>query len=486
MLSYQIRYSITCCFFLFLFQYSALPAQSIIHGDFWRKQAIEDVIKPWTQHAIDKEFGAYYSFLERDWQPFNGNEKYPGMIARHLFSYSVAYMLSGNETYMQQAEQTYDYLISKGWDKRYGGWYTELDRKGEVQDASKDLFMQTYAITGLAMYYLLTKDKEVEDYIDRSIDMLEEHAWDTQGRGGYVSALHQDLSIKESDKAFSPQLAPLSGYLLYLYAATRDQKYLTMSERILQTVLNHMTDEKSGWIMERYDQNWQPLAERNDWMNTGHNIEVAWMLMRLYDLTGKEEYKLKATQLNERLLSYAYNPKIGIWYHKVNVADATQHSNDSPWWVQAYGNMFQLYMYHSSGNLQYLQHFREGANFWNEHLMDSTYGGAYLSAMADGSVANDKKAVRTKTSYHSMEHGLLNYLYLDVWVNHGSVSLHYYIKEASARKLYPLPIEEMDYEIEEVMINGKKWEQINYQDGFVILPQQANQRVRVVVKLAKN
>ncbi len=462
-------------------QYTTLFSQSLIQGEFWKQQAMDEIIEPWTQNALDEDYGAYHSFLERDWQVSGGDHKFPGMIARHLFSYAVAFMLSGEEKYLKQADETYDYLISKGWDKQYGGWYNELDRQGAVLDASKDLFMQAYAITGLTMYYLVTRDSTVKTYIDRSIKLLEKHAWDKQG-GGFVSALNQDLSVKNYEKAFSPQLAPLSGYLLYLYTATRDPQYLEMSERILQTVLDNMTHQVSGWVMERYDRDWQPIAGKNDLMNTGHNIELAWTLMRLYDLTGKKYYLDLARKMNERLLRYAFNQENGIWYHKVEIVDARNHTNDSPWWVQAYGNMYQLYMYHNSGDLQYLQNFRKGAQFWNQHFMDSTYGGAFLSVMADGSIHKGQKAVRTKTSYHAMEHALLNYLYLNIWVNRASVSLHYSIEGADTRKLYPLPVEELNYEIEEVLVEGDPWEEINYQEGYITLPEDP-QRKHVIVRI---
>lgn len=473
---------LTLIFCILSGQYTTVFGQSITEGRYWKKQAIEDVIKPWTEHAIDHDYGAYHSFLDKEWKPFNGDHKFPGMIARHLFSYSVAYMLTGEDEYQLQAAVTYEYLITHGWDEQYGGWYTELDREGDVVDASKDLFMQTYAITGLAMYYLMTKDREVKTYVDQSIDILEKHAWDTLHGGGYIRALQQDLSVKNSDKVFSPQLAPLSGYLLYLYAATRDAQYLQMSERILQTVVDHMTDEESGWIMEGYDQQWKLLPQGNVWMNTGHNIEAAWMLMRLYDLTGKTAYQQQAMALNKKLLQYAFHPESGIWYHKLKVRDAHQHSEDSPWWVQAYGNMFQLYLYHSNGERAYLDNFRKGAEFWNSNFVDQALGGTYLSALADGSIDSGNKAVRTKTSYHAMEHGLLNYLYLDIWANHESITLYYFITSTNDETLYPLPIEEMAYEIEKVLINGKLWKQVNQKEGYISLPPEENQRVEVSLR----
>jgi cellobiose epimerase len=319
--------------------------QDLMSGNYWKQQVIQDVLAPWTKYARDEQFGAFHTHLDKDWVVAERQEKYPGMIARHLFSYAVGYHLTGDQNYLELARETFKYLIKNGWDHQFGGWFHELDRSGQAVNMDKDMFMHAYAITGLAMYYIVTRDTEVKEYLDWSIDFLEKYAWDKENGGGYFQRLNRDFSIQKSNKVFSPQLAPVSGYLLYLYAATREKKYLHKSEEILEITLSHMKDKKSGWIMEGYDRNWNPLEQMNQMMNTGHNVEVAWMLMRLYALTGKENYKIEALRLNEQLLKYAFDKETGIWYHKLSVDNPVNHSVDSPWWVQAYGNMFQLYLY---------------------------------------------------------------------------------------------------------------------------------------------
>lgn len=463
-----------------------IPAsgQDLMSGEFWKQQVMEDIIEPWTTHAYDHEHGAFHTYLSKDWEKGDRTEKYPGMMARHLFSYSVAYLLSGEEQNMNLARQTFEFMVKHGWDDTYGGWYQELDRAGKVLSMDKDMFMNAYAITGLAMYYIVTRDTSAKYYLDRSIDIFEKHAWDKQHNGGYVQSLNRDLSIKQSDKLFSPQLAPVSGYLLYLYAATHEEKYLKISERILDMVLENMKDEKSGWIMEGYERTWKPLEAMNEMMNTGHNVEVAWMLMRLYVLNGKESYRQEALRLNEKLLQYTFDSETGIWYHKLSVENPKIHSDDSPWWVQAYGNMFQLYMYVHLGKEEYLHNFQKGAVFWNNHFIDAKKGGAYLSVGKEGNIINGSKAVKTKTSYHSVENGLLNMLYLDYWINQKPITLYYHINDPAKEKFFPLLLEDNSYEITEVLIDGKSWKKTVQKDGSIKLPAKAG--YEMVIQVQKN
>ncbi|MDN3690493.1 AGE family epimerase/isomerase [Cyclobacterium jeungdonense] len=467
---------------IFFFSNHSSFAQDLMSGDYWKKQVIHDVLEPWTKFARDEEYGSFHTLLDKDWKVGEKQEKYPGMIARHLFSYSVGYHLTGDEKYLELASETFDYLIENGWDHQYGGWFYELDRSGNAVSLDKDMFMHAYAITGLAMYYIVTRDKEVKNYLDKSIDVMENHAWDDINGGGYFRRLNRDFSIINSDKVFSPQLAPVSGYLLYLYAATMEEKYLQKSEQLLEMTLARMKDRKSGWIMEGFDRNWNSLEQMNEMMNTGHNVEVAWMLMRLYAITGKENYKEEAMKLNEQLLKYAFDNETGIWYHKLRIDNPKMHSEDSPWWVQAYGNMFQLYLYALSDEGKSLCNFKKGATFWNNSFIDREKGGTYLSVDKHGNYINSSKAVVTKTSYHSVENGFLTMLYLDYWINEQPVSLYYNINSAATEKLFPLLLEDFNYDIKKVRIDRRGWKKIDQESGFIHLPQKTKYKMEVVLQ----
>jgi mannose/cellobiose epimerase-like protein (N-acyl-D-glucosamine 2-epimerase family) len=441
-------------FLLLVFLPGSLWSQDHLSGDFWKRQVEEEILEPWIAHTRDTAYGGYFSTLDRDWQPDTAGRQYPGMIARHLFSFSAAFMMSGNSEYLRHAGETFDYLVRYGWDNTHGGWFTALHRNGEVADDGKDLFMQTYAITGLAMYYLVTRNERVRSFLDRSIDFIEDKAWDRAHGGGYVHSLHRDGTIADSNKRFSPQLAPLSGYLLYLHSATREKKYLRMAERILDTVLEHMYDPSCGWILEGFDREWQPIEQENTWMNTGHNLEVAWMLLRLHRFNGRADYYTKALELSDRLIRHVFDPESGYWYHRAHVDDPSVRTGDCPWWVQAYGNMHMLYLHRATGDSKYLDYFSRGAAFWNQHFVDHASGGAFLSVDPAGLPLDARKAVATKTSYHSVEHGLLNWLYLDLWVHRKEVTLYYFPAYRKTGAWYPMPVEELFFRSEAVGIDG--------------------------------
>lgn len=446
-----------------------------LQGEFWRRQALQDVLESWTRYARDETHGAFHTTLGHDWTPEGDTMKYPGMIARHLFSYAAAYLLEGRDDHLDRARKIFTYLICNGWDPQYGGWYTSLHPNGEVAHDGKDLFMNTYAITGLAMYWLVTRDTAAEVYLRKSIEFIESNAWDREFGGGYVSSLFRDGRVNDSAKRFSPQLAPLSGYLLYLYSVTRDPDYLSMAERILDTVMEHMYDAASGWILEGFDRSWQPIEAENHWMNTGHNLEVAWMLLRLYQFNGREQYLCQALELSQRLVKLAFDGERGYWYHRLRVDNPEERTGDCPWWVQAYGNMHMLYLFRQTGDSSYFHFFSQGARFWNSHFIDHQYGGAFLSVDPEGNPVDPRKAVATKTSYHSVEHGMINFLYLDFWTNRKGLTLNYDLNIHRTTKWYPLPIEDTSYKVKDLHINGKPSGGFNGRHGYVRLkPRNAN------------
>lgn len=453
-------------------------------GKFWVDQGINHILEPWTKNAIDTSHGTFHTFLDRQWKPYNQKEKYPGMLSRHVFSYSAGYLLTGNKKYLDKATELVDYIIRHGWDKKYGGWYNTLNQQGNVIDSSKDGFYQAYAVTGLAMYYLVTHDKQVLNYVERSHEILSNEAWDDK-YGGYYRELNRDLSVAKDNKSFSPQLAPVSGYLVYLYLATREDAYLQQMKKVMDLALNKMRKTGSPWVLERFDKEWNytysPKGDSTE-LNTGHNAEIIWMLLRLAEMNRDDTYRQQALHMAKVLYQFGFDEDSGIWYHRTGLEEPSVHSNSTPWWIQAYGNMLSLYLYHQTSKETYLKAFRKGADFWNNYLIDKTYGGAYLAVNSDGSIKKGDKAVRTKTSYHSLEHSLLNYLYADLWVHEKPVTMHFLIRNSQeGEKLYPLPIEDHNVTVRHVRIDGKAYNNYDAEKQFILLPEGSNLSVEVVL-----
>jgi mannose/cellobiose epimerase-like protein (N-acyl-D-glucosamine 2-epimerase family) len=462
-----------------------LPADSVERGAFWRRQGLKGVLPGWTRRGRDTTHGGFFANLDRSWERFGGSEKYPGMLSRHVYSYSAAYLLGGNPRHLDIARNTVDVLIEHGWDERYGGWYESISRQGAVTDSTKDLFMQIYAATGLTLYYAATHDERALRYVRRTNRLLERRAWDDE-HGGYVRTLNRDLSVRAARKDFTPQGAMLSGYLLTLYRATRDSSLLRQAERVMD-VLRRMRRPADGWVRERFARDWSfdASAPKNASVSVGHNVETAWLLLRMHALTGRPAYRDEALSLADSLHARAYHEATGAWRHTLPMP-AGAPPDTTPWWVQAYGNMFELTLYHETGRPEARARFREGARFWNEAFVDDRYGGTVLKAGLDGTLARGEKAVRTKTSYHALEHSLLTTLYLNLWVRPAATRLHFRIPDAEAGEvLYPSLVDASAARIRSVRVNGEPWSRYDADARTVRLPAADTARVEVVLAPAR-
>lgn len=455
----------------------------LLDGDTWKQQGLETVIPAWTKNAVDSTDGQFYAFLDREWNPYKEDTKYPGMMSRHLFSYSVAYMLSGEQRYLDKADKLFDYLIDRGWDQQYGGWYYALDPKGQAVDTKKDLFMNIYAATGLTMYYMVTHDETAMNYIQKTRTLLQQHAWDAQHKG-YYRILDREWNVTNANKVFTPQVAPVSGYLLYLYAATRDQQYVEQAEKLMALVSEHLQDPELGWIRESFDREWNPQAssKSQERINVGHNIEVSWMRLRLSAITGDSTYKQKAEQLYKKLHKYAATSQ-GAWLHKMPLTNPKEHGQTTPWWIQAYGDMLQLAMYQYGKHPESLEYYKKSAAFWNKGFVDEQYGGTVLSATLDGQIDRGDKAVRTKTSYHAMEHALLNHLSLNLWVQDQPVELYFHRNaESDSQPLCPLPIYDEEAAITKLSIDGETREVPGNAKKCIPLPDVSQGKIKVTIE----
>jgi|GEM_PF-3847003 hypothetical protein len=85
-----------------------------------------------------------------------------------------------------------------------------------------------------------------------------------------------------------------------------------------------------------------------------------------------------------------------------------------------------------------------------------------------------------KSAYHSMEHALFNYLYLALYVNKTKAALYFNLTaDTAGEKHYVNILENKAVIISSVEINGAAWNDFKSDEGYVILPEGKNMKVKV-------
>ncbi|MBA7585068.1 hypothetical protein ES708_27038 [subsurface metagenome] len=148
------------------------------------------------------------------------------------------------------------------------------------------------------------------------------------------------------------------------------------------------------------------------------------------------------------------------------------------WWIQIYGAFLQLQLYHVTQDEQYLENFRKTEFFYDRYFRDGEYGGVFLGVTPDGSfLGKGEKAGSWHTSYHDIEHGFLNYLYLNLFVNKKPVVLYFELD--GPKKHFVSPVDDPKVQITSVRINGKPWADFDTRERSITLP--AGKKLKVEV-----
>lgn len=461
--------------------------QKFMKGEFWRNQVLNDLIPYWYKHVRDEEHGAFYPNLSRDWQPKPPWDKMPPMISRQIFSFSTAYLLSGEEKYLEVARKAVDYLLKYGWDKKYGGWFASISQTGEPKGTGKGASTQLYSNVGLCQYYLVTGDERALSYVLKSVEILKTHAHDKEFDGYYI-ALNRDLSVADSSKAKHSHYG--QGSLMpNLILTTQDPAVISLSKHLADISIERMIDPVEGWIVgypTKFNRKWNYapyLVDGKESIYLGASSTAALYFLRLYHLTGKESYLKAGKALGNKLSRYGWDRERGAWLHSVEKEPPYRPAGIQKihWWIQIYGAFLQLQLYNVTQDEQYLENFRKTELFYDRYFRDHKYGGVFLGVNPDGSLlGNGDKAASWHTSYHEIEHGFLNYLYLNLYVNKQPVKLHF--KLDGPKKHFVSPVDDPKVQISGVRINGKPWTNFDAKERSITLP--AGKRMDVEVKLA--
>ena len=80
--------------------------------------------------------------------------------ARILWTFSSAYRVLKDSTYLETATYSFNYIFDKFIDRENGGTFRSVNAKGLPSDTRKQTYSQAFFIYALAEYYLASGDRK--------------------------------------------------------------------------------------------------------------------------------------------------------------------------------------------------------------------------------------------------------------------------------------------------------------------------------------
>lgn len=373
-------------------------------------------------------------------------------ISRMVYGFASAYMLTGNDGFLEGAELGTNYLrdhmrfFDQDDDLVY--WYhgVKVDGSKETKLLTSEfgddfqsipMYEQIYALAGPTQTYRITGDKRIMFDIEKTIDLFEKYYKDKNGVGYYshidpitLDAHAESLAHNKARKNWNSVGDHAPAYLINLYLATEDPKYADFLEYTFDTITKYFPDyDHSPFVQEKFFDDWskdQTWGWQQNRAVVGHNLKIAWNLMRMQSLKDKPEYIEFAKKIAEIMPKAGSDPQRGGWY---DVVERESTINGQPrfvwhdrkaWWQQEQAILAYMILYGILKNEDYKKLARESAAFYNTFFLDLDDGGVYFNTFANGMpylMGTERlKGSHSMSAYHSTELCYLSAVYTNLLI----------------------------------------------------------------------
>ncbi|GJQ32124.1 MAG: hypothetical protein HBSAPP04_09630 [Ignavibacteriaceae bacterium] len=453
---------------------------------------VDSCAKFWF-NSYDATYGGFYTNVDRQGNVITswGTNKKPLTQTRHAYAFSKAFMLTGNEVYLQKAQDALSFLYSKAWDNTNGGWYADLNRQGSPVSATaaKTAFDAHYALLGIASMYEATRDPLAESWFNKGYDLLENRYWDRGSSFGYYDQATYNFSSR-SGKSFNATVDALTTHLLLMTRLTGESRYRTKTDSVVLNILNRLVptmDNQQIGFAEEYNSDW--TVNQSETMTImGHVLKTAWVLGRAYRLNPDPAYITAARKLFNNVLQKGYDHLYGAPYKDFNRTTGQMllwgiQDSAKAWWQVEQAITGGLELWGITNEEQFLRTADESLNFFMNWFVDRVYGEVYENTMRRGGrVWGEHKGNGFKASYHSVELGYLTHLYAKIYVANQPFKLYYKFAPSILPRVVsvnPLLTPAGRIRITEVTLDGQPFTSFNAGDLTLNIPANTGGKFRV-------
>jgi len=383
-------------------------------------------------------------------------------ISRMVYGMASAYMLTGQDRFLEAAEKGTEYLRDHmrffDADENLVYWYHGIKVSGNREQKlltsefgddldSIPMYEQIYALAGPIQTYRATGDPRILDDAEKTVDLFDRFYLDRQ-QGGYFSHIDPIMLDPRAD-SLGPNRARKNwnsvgdhapAYLINLYLATGEPKYADFLVYTADTIAKYFPDvDESPFVQEKFFEDWskdQSWGWQQNRAVVGHNLKIAWNLMRIHHIRPSDTYVELARRIADTMPAVGSDQQRGGWYDMVErVAEPGEKFHKfvwhdrKAWWQQEQAILAYLILNGSLKDPEHLRYAREASSFYNAWFLDHDDGGVYFNVLANGLpylMGNERfKGSHSMSAYHSTELCFLSAVYTNLLITNQPLELHF-------------------------------------------------------------
>ena len=362
----------------------------------YKSELLEKVIPFWENHSKDGEFGGYFTCLDRHGNVFD-TDKFIWLQAREVWMFSsLCNNVEQKPDWLKMAEHGAEFLKKNAKDAD-GNWYFSLNQQGEPLIQPYNIFSDCFATMAFGQLYKATGNEEYAEIAKTTFHNILKKSDNPKGK---------------YNKAF-PGTRPLKGFSLpmILCNLSLEIEHLLEPELVKETidtciheVMEVFYDENSGLILE----NVNPDGSFSDsfegrLLNPGHAIEAMWFIMDLANRLNNKELMDKAVEILLRTLKYGWDEKYGGIFYFMDIKGNPPQQlewDQKLWWVHIETLISLIKAYYFTGNADCLEWFEKVHNYTWLHFADPEFPEWFGYLNRQGEVLLPLKGGKWKGCFH--------------------------------------------------------------------------------------
>ncbi|MCW5205397.1 AGE family epimerase/isomerase [Desulfobulbus sp. F5] len=494
--------------------------------DWWVKQihAIADFYLKAQFGDGPVDYKNYRTIITLDGKKQQDNYKQEtDTISRLVYGFASAYMLTGDERFLEGAEKGTEYLREHmrfvDMDEGVTYWYHGIDVQGKRETKilasgfyddfdTIPAYEQIYALAGPVQTYRVTGDPRILEDARQTVELFDRFFLDKE-KGGYFSHLDPitldprsaSLGANRAKKNWNSVGDHAPAYLINLYLATGDHRYGRMLEYTFDTIVKYFPDyDNSPFVQEKFHEDWSHdttyMWQQNRGV-VGHNLKIAWNLMRMFGELPKKEYEEFARKIAEVMPKVGCDLQRGGWYdvmeRKLREGETCHRMgfhDRKAWWQQEQGILAYLILHGVLGDEEYLRIARESSAFYNAFFPDHEGGAVYFNVLANGIpylMGNERlKGSHSMSGYHSCELAYLAQVCTNLLITKKPLTLHFKplpgVLPNNLLRVAPDILPAGTVRISQVWVDDKQYKHFNA-DRLTVSLNNISERVTVKVQI---
>ena len=363
----------------------------------YKSELLENVVPFWLTKSQDEEFGGYFTCLDRKGNVYD-EDKFVWLQGREVWLFSMLYnKMDKKKEWLDCAIQGAEFMKKHAHDRDYN-WYFSLTRDGKPLVEPYNIFSYTFAAMAFGQLSLATGNEEYAEIARKTFEKIISKRDNPKGKWNKAYPGTRNL------KSFSLPMILCNLTLEIEHLLDNDTIEKTMNECIHEVMEVFLRPELGGIIVENLNVDGS-LSDTFEGRleNPGHGLESMWFIMDLGVRLNRKDLIEKAVETTLTLMEYGWDKKYGgIFYFMDRKGFPPQQLewDQKLWWVHIEALIALLKGYQLTGSEECLTWFEKLHDYTWKHFKDTEYPEWWGYLSREGNVLLDLKGGKWKGCFH--------------------------------------------------------------------------------------